>query len=213
MKGYIRLENLPQPLVDKAIKHLHRYTIGFLCIDNSGGPHELLGSGVLVSVGDTRAVLTAHHVLEVLPKSGRLGVILEGDRGQAPSIDRMGIKLVKIARGRKDSTGPNLGAVILSRTVAGSIGSIKSFYNLDKWRDELLHRPPDLREGFWIAQGFLGEKTVEMAHPDGLGRVVGFNNFNAIGSPEIEEEAGGYDYFDYPISPLSERTPPPAPKS
>ena len=36
----------------------------------------LLGSGTLVSVGSIRAVLTAHHVVSILPSEGRLGLIL-----------------------------------------------------------------------------------------------------------------------------------------
>ena len=211
--GRMLIEDLPQPLVDKAIRSLDRYTIGFLRIDNSGGPHQLLGSGVLVSVGDTRAILTAHHVIEVLPETARLSILLEGNKSQPPTIPRLGVEFLKIARGTQDSVGPDLGAVILSRLVAGSIGSIKSFYNLNRWRDELLHGPPDLDEGFWIAQGFLEEKTVVLPHPDGHGSLVRFYNFNGIGSPEIVGEAGGYDYLDYPVSPVAERTPPPPPQS
>ena len=209
--GQIQIQDLPTPLQNKVVARLAQHTIGFLRVQNSSGPPELLGSGVLVADGNTRAILTAQHVIEKLPTTERLGLILERTN-QPQNIDRQGVTLLKIARGRND-LGPDLGAVILALPIAGSIGSIKSFYNLDKRRDQMLHRPPDLRIGAWVAQGLIEEKTTVTPLPDGRGASVMFNGDGLFGGPENVQEVDGYDYLDYPVSPLARRMTPSLPRN
>src|SRR5215510_10144500 len=175
MSDIILIKDLPHALVDDVIKDLVQYTIAFLRVNNVANRQQvdLLGSGVLVSIGKTRAILTAHHVVQVLPRTGRMGLLLERTR-QPHTIDTQGVAFLEIARGRQDSLGPDLGAVVLAQPIASSIASIKTFYNLDARREQLLHNPPDLRDGFWIAQGFLEERTVITPDPDGRGMTRGF---------------------------------------
>ena len=40
-----------------------------------------------------------------------------------------------------------------------------------------------------------------------------FNGDGLFGGPEIMQEIDGYDYLDYPVSPLARKTPPPLPRS
>ncbi|MGB7911795.1 MAG: hypothetical protein WCF59_06180 [Desulfobaccales bacterium] len=83
---------LPPNLFEAISADLIRHTIGFVRLDETptGPDIVLLGSGTLVKVGVTYAVLTAQHVLEVLPKSGRLSVILS-DLIRKDSIDKQGL--------------------------------------------------------------------------------------------------------------------------
>lgn len=209
--GGIQIQDLPTQLQDKIVARLAQHTIGFLCFQNSSWPPGLLGSGVLVAVGKTRAILTAHHVIEKLPTTGRLGLLL-GRTDQPHNIDREGVALVKIARGRND-LGPDLGAVLLAPSIAGSIGSIRSFYNLDRRRHQMLHSPPHLRMGAWVAQGLIEEKTTVTALPDGRGELVMFNGDGLFGGPENVQEVDGYDYLDYPVSPSARRLTPSLPRN
>ena len=212
--GQIQIQDLPVPLQTKIVSRLGQHTVGFLRVPTLSKPPELLGSGVLVAVGSARAILTAHHVVEVidaLPEKERLGLLLEKTE-QPQTIDTKGVALLKVGRG-KNGSGPDLGGVILARSIAGSIGAIKNFYNLDKRRDQMLHKPPDLKNGAWVAQGFIAEKTVVTPFPDGRGAGVVFHGDGLFGGPENVEEIGGYDYLDYPVSPLARQTPPPLPRS
>ena len=209
--GQIQIQDLPSPLLHKIVERLAQHTVGFLRDQNSSGPPELLGSGILVAAGKTRAILTAQHVIEKLPTTGRLGLLLERTN-QPQNIDRQGVTPLRIARGRND-LGPDLGAVILAPSIAGSIGSIKTFYSLDKRREQMLHRPPDLRIGAWVAQGFIEEKTTVTPFPDGRGASVIFKGDGLFGGPENVEEIDGYDYLDYPVTPLARQMTPSLPRS
>ena len=110
----ILLKDIPEKIIKDAMEDLRQYSVGFAKIldSPSGQDAVLLGSGTLVSVGSTRAVLTAHHVLSVLPTKGRLGLVLT-DTQKATTFDTQGMVYLKIARGIVDADGPDLGAVIL----------------------------------------------------------------------------------------------------
>ena len=213
--GTGQMKRLPLPLRIEIVRRLEHHTVGFLRVKDLTAPPELLGSGVLVSAGNTRAILTAHHVIQVieaLPANERLGLLLEEKTNQPQTIDLDGVALRKIAHGTGD-TGPDLGAVMLAPPIAGSIGSIKSFFNLDKRRDQMLHKPPDMRIGVWVAQGFIAENTIVTRLPDGTVTRVTFNGDGLFGYPNITENIDGYDYLDYPVSPLARQQTPSLPCS
>ena len=143
--------------------------------------------------------MTAHHVVQVLPTTGRIGLFL-GRTGQPHTIDTQGISILKIARGTHDAVGPDLAAILLAPQIAGAIEAKKIFYNLEKRRDRLLNDPPELRDGAWFAQGFLEERTTVGLDPVESGFTKYFYNFTGIGGPEISEQLGEHDYFDFPVS-------------
>ncbi len=201
MDDIVLVRDLPPELGESVGRGLAAFTIGFLRLQAAGenGPAELLGSGVLVVVEDTRAILTAHHVLQVLPRTGRLGLFL-GQTNTPHTIDTQGIAFLDIARGRQDSVGPDLGALILSPSIGSAIAAKKSFYNLTARRDMLLHSPPDLGDGVWFANGFLAERGAVTREPDGSHATKWFYNFSAIGGPEPSPDVGSHDYFEFPVS-------------
>lgn len=201
-KEKYQIEDLPKAVMEAVAREIADYSIGFLRVKSP--PREsddvtLLGSGTLVSVGTTHAILTAHHVLSVLPRSGRLGLILSRTASQE-TIDTQGLAFVPIARGTVNAEGPDLGAVILAPPIASAIGTKKSFYNLECHRDHLLHSPPDVSEGFWVVYGFVGERTVEERDKDGYDLVKGFYNLSGVGQPEQTIVNGDHDYFDFLVS-------------
>jgi hypothetical protein len=198
----IKLKDLPEAVIEAAAKDIANYSIGFLHVNDP--PHSskdvmLLGSGTLVSIGTTHAILTADHVLSVLPRSGRLGLILSPTL-QQHTIDTHGIAYINIARGTRDADGPDLGAVILSHSIASSIGAKKVFYKLDAHRENIFSLPPDIHDGFWFVNGFVDEKTIEEKDKDGYGLVKGFYNLSGAGGPENVTVVGDHDYYDFPVS-------------
>jgi hypothetical protein len=207
----VKIAGVSDALKEKVLRSLDQYTLGFLRLENT--PHgpdvSLLGSGILVSIGKVSAILTAHHVVEVLPPTGRVGVMLSPTT-YPETLDVSGLAYVKIARGDVDSQGPDLGAVILAPPLAGALAAKKVFYNLELQRERLLHSPPDLCDGMWFVHGMPDENTVE--RPDtatGRGIVKTFFKFGGIGKPESLIRIGEHDYFTIPIAPSA---PPPVPK-
>ena len=198
----LTIGELPPSLLEAIKSDLILHSIGFVRFEKTpyGSDAFLLGSGTLVKVGVTHAVLTAHHVLEVLPQTGRLGLILSSTP-QPHTIDTQGLEYRKIARGTKESDGPDLGAVILAPNIADSIQAKKVFYNLETRRDLLLKTPPHLRDGVWFVNGFIDEETTTRRDHDGYDLIKGFSNFSYAGGPEPAVVAGDHDYFAFPVSP------------
>lgn len=195
------ITELPESVVKAAAEDLAEYSVGFLRLENTpqGQDAILLGSGTLVSIGSIRAVLTAHHVVSILPTTGRLGLIL-GPKLQQHTVDTQGLSYLKIARGMVDADGPDLGALVFAPSIAGAIAAKKTFYNLELRRDQLLNSPPDPHDGFWFVNGFIAERTIEERGRDGYCLVKGFINLRGAGGPEEAVVFGDHDYFAFPVS-------------
>lgn len=198
----IPLSELPDRVIEAAKEDLANYSVGFLRYESTprGQNVVLLGSGTLVSIGSIRAILTAHHVVSILPLTGRLGLILE-PTPQQHTVDTQGITYLKIARGMIDVDGPDLGAVVLAPSIAGAIAARKAFYNLERRREQLLTSPPDLQDGFWFINGFVAEMTAEERGRGGYDLIKAFHNLSGAGGP-LEEAivVGEHDYFAFPVS-------------
>jgi hypothetical protein len=197
-------DEIPDPLKEEIVHRLSDFTVAFLRLDvedrTHGGDAALLGSGILVAIGSTFGILTAHHVIQELPRTGRLGLFL-APTSEPHSVDVNGLTYL-IARGTEDHVGPDLGAVILAPSIAGTIAAKKSFYNLELRRERLLTDPPDPREGLWFCQGFPAENTSVQPDPIlGYGFVKYFYSLGAIGRPQSVEQIGEHDYLTIPVSP------------
>ena len=175
------------------------YTVGFIRIQNGehGKNLTLLGSGTLVTINGNHAILTAHHVIEVLPASGELGLVYS-ERAMHGTISTDGLRYIKIARGTVASEGPDLGAVLLAPSTVSWLGAYKSFHNLDLERTMLLTNPPAIEDGLWIVQGFIAERTKEELDFDRLIKMVRFFQLSSSGLVKPYSFAG-YDYFNFPI--------------
>lgn len=199
------LSDIPKSILSEATQEHWHYTVGFIRLGITGRQQtaELLGSGVLVSARNQPAILTAQHVLRVLPKSGRLGLVLS-EKEETTNIDVKGIDYVEIDRGQVDAEGPDIGFVRLSGAIASSIGATKSFYNLDKRKDALLKNPPCDRAGIWDAQGFIEQLTSVDTQANPRKMVKAFYQYGAFGGVNEYEERGKYDYCKFPIEHMEE---------
>lgn len=195
------ITEIPEKLIKSATEHLWQFTVGFVGVEtrNKVQTAKLLGSGVLVKADEAHAFLTAAHVLDVLPRSGRLGLVLSTTPEQT-SIDVSGVSYLKIARGDRAEDGPDLAAIVLSSSVATAIGSKKTFYNLTSRHQQLLTSPPQDREGIWIASGFVEELTQIDPNPAAYETLKAFCHFGAVGGVEAYRVEGQHDYFAFPIS-------------
>jgi hypothetical protein len=187
---------LPEAAGEAIWRKLADYSVGFVRVGEDSGRQDavLLGSGTLVAAGETRAVLTAHHVVTELPHGGRLGLILS-QTPQHETVDTLGLDYRKIARGIVESEGPDLAAVVLSPLIANSIAAKKTFYNLDLRRDQLLQTPPDLSVGLWVVHGFVHEKTRVEQGAGGHPTIKGFYSLSGATEPQPPISVGDHDYF------------------
>ena len=195
------ITDIPDDLFRSATEHLWQFTVGFVGVESKNKMQKatLLGSGVLVNVNGTHAILTAAHVIDVLPRSGRLGLVLSLTPEQT-TIDISGINYLKIARGDKPEAGPDIAAVMLSSSIASAIASKKSFYNLASRKDQMLTAPPEDREGFWVASGFVEELTQIDPNPTPYETLKAFCHFGTVGGVDAYRVEGQHDYFSFPVS-------------
>ena len=197
----ILLKDIPNELVEAVIRDLGDYTVAFFDMEITQKANSnklgLLGSGTLVSLGEKRAILTAHHVIKNLPTTGSVGVFL-GPTNAPHSLEVQALTSLGMARGTNNSVGPDIGAIVLAPHIADSIAAKKSFYNLGKRRDRLLGSPPVAESGFWMIQGFVAELSVMKPEWHGMTRF--YYNFSALSSPSKSERIDAYDFFDILVS-------------
>ena len=118
---------------------------------------HFFGSGTLVSIGSIRGILTAEHVLDALPKKGPIGLAMPMRFGPAlgnPQFRLDHVTQVRMGRGKQESDGPDLGFVVLPSSIASTIPSTKTFYNLLKRRKQVLEDPVSIyASGTWLLAG------------------------------------------------------------
>lgn len=198
MERSILFKDIPEAVRSSIVTQLRDFSIGFTRATPATPSQRvgLIGSGTLVKAGDRYAILTAHHVVEVLPRTGRLGVLLESSNHMT-SLDTGGLRFLTIARGTDDSVGPDLGAVILAEPIASALRAQKRFFDLGAAREPLLKNPPADEHGMWVASGFPDELTSRDTQR-GVFHVT-FRNQALLGTVERCEVVDGYDYFHCPV--------------
>lgn len=186
------------------------FSIGLYRIDGRGSNEDmvLLGSGTLVRIDQVHAILTAHHVVEILPTDGTLGV-LTTPHPHRKAIDTQGIEYLKISRGTVDADGPDIGAIVLSPSAAATLAAEKSFFNLSLHQEEALRNPPARNIGVWFMHGFVAEMTREEPGSAGFARLKKFGIFTGAGGPnEDATTSGDHDYYNLPVTPTCRETTP-----
>lgn len=200
----LSLAEVPRGLIEEVSTDILNFLIGFVRVRSTptGQDAELAGSGTLIQIDNTYGILTAHHVMEHLPRTGEIGLILATSfeaKVNRPTIKGEVIRWVKIARGHVDSEGPDLGLLLLPPAEVGWLKAIKSFYNLSLRREKLLSNPPNCNEGLWFLCGFAGGLTSEKSPEAGFARVKGFRGMCGAGGVERQYSVGDFDYFDFEV--------------
>lgn len=188
------------PLLEAGRGDLLDYAVGFVKIPQERADALLAGSGTLVSACGVHAILTAAHVINELPKSSPVGLILS-NRIERPfhrlDVDMQLAEKKVIARGCEDARGPDLGLLILSPTDVGRIEATgKSFYNLSKRRDRMLTDPPPLNtDGRLVLSGLVDEWTRDVAPEGGFAWVKIFQGLLALAGLAGQRREGEFDYL------------------
>lgn len=149
----------------------------------------------MVEIDGIYGILTAQHVIDVLPKDGDLGLMISSDVHQC-IVKSEFLEKIKIAKGTVDSEGPDLGIIILPNPIIGQIKAQKSFYNLSLWQDKILNNPPKNHLGIWFLCGIPAE-MVNTAEPcKGFKTVKSFTVLCGAAGVDKEYTKGEYDYFE-----------------
>jgi hypothetical protein len=193
---------VPYEFLENAARELSDYAVSFVKLQENRSQidAQLAGSGTLVEIEGIHTILTADHVLEHLPISGEVGLILP-TRFQ-PRLHRFTLNMefvekLRIARGIHASDGPDLALLILHPSQVGAVKAIKSFYNLSKRRDQILSNPPAINVGAWVLSGMAHEWTVDTPPERGYERVKVFRGIHGAGLVEVEYVRNGYDFLEF----------------
>jgi hypothetical protein len=193
---------IARDFLEKASRELVDYSIGFVKIEEKQDPIDakLGGSGTLVLVEGKHAILTADHVLDHLPNSGKVGLVLPtrfGAQLHRVTVDMTLAQKVRIARGHVESEGPDLGTLLIPTDVVGTIKSIKSFYNLSRRQNQHLSHPLPIDLGVWMLCGMADEWTSDTVPEHDYERVKTFQGICADGKVSNERTTKGFDYLDF----------------
>lgn len=187
---------------ENATRELSDYVVGFVKLQETSTQidAQLAGSGTLVEIDGTHAILTADHVLEHLPNRGEVGLILP-TRFQ-PQLHRFTLHMefvekLQIARGTHAVDGPDLALLVLPPFQVGAVKAIKSFYNLSKRRDQILSNLPAINVGAWVLSGMAHEWTVDTSQERGYAKVKVFHGLHGVGLVEVEYMRNGYDFLEF----------------
>lgn len=207
----LSMSEIPRNLIENVSKDISDFVIGFVKLREIKSEHEntseedaeLGGSGTLVQIEETSGILTAHHVLQNLPKTGEIGLIIA--TRFPPLLHRMTLqskylRRVEIPRGPHESEGPDLGLLILPPSDVRKLKPLKSFYNLSLRRNRMIGAPPRCDEGLWFLGGFAGELTSDEPPERGCPRVKTFRGMaGCIDGVKQEYKAGDFDYIDFEV--------------
>jgi hypothetical protein len=190
---------IPEEVTVGAQERFMRYLVGFVSHVRGQQP-RIAGSGTLVSLGQTKAILTAAHVLRHLPKSGDLGLALPipwKARFQSFDLQAEHCDSFSFGTGQEEPDGPDLGCLLLNDFDAMRISDQdKIFYNLKKRADAVLEKPYDHSMGLWYLAGLIDERTKDVTSPHHGAATKAFTY--GINEVEIlgENVLGEFDYFD-----------------
>jgi len=190
-------------LVEQAAPGILDWTVGFVkavIIDDSQSEPEmdavLAGTGVLVAAGGRHGILTADHVIQNLPKTGPVGLILLGRTGGIDHqfvLEMDFVQKLTLGRGVDESLGPDLGLIVLPAKDVTRLEIWKTFYNLTKRKAKALSIPPEDHAISWVISGLVGEMTEKMTPRDGMKRF----SFKGICGPLLVTSARKDTTFDY----------------
>jgi len=195
-------KDIPQDVIHRAIEYTADFLIGFVRVtDGEHADAELAGSGTLVQIDSAFCILTADHVMERIPRHGKIGLVLLRTGGASqvlgrPIIMTDDLRRVTVGRGDNEREGPDLAVLVLDGVAKELIGATKSFYNVSKRRESVLRSPTKVEHGMWGLSGFPHELVRIEPAQSGFEGVRGFPAILYVTGVENEWSEGDFDYLD-----------------
>lgn len=194
----VPFSNIPKDLLELISTSLHSYSTVLIKIPKDArAPEDLqqIGSGTLVSIGNLFGILTARHVSRELEEEPcELGLAMFLDE-HVYSIPREYLNFVPSPTAKDESKGPDISLIILPSNI-GTIKSLKSFYDLNFHKQELLTAPPQLDSGAWFLCGTPAEGTKTGKSEKGFRGTTSFYGTCGLTIARREYPSGEYDYIE-----------------
>lgn len=208
----IRVGDISESLLSDAGTCVQHYSVGIVSLYMEGQKPRtaLIGSGSLVHKGDSYGILTAAHVIDerkspMFRRAERIGLAFKGSsHSWHESKDRFSYEILAY---QPDERGPDIAFIRIPGELLGQLKARKSFWNLDKYREELSSLPP-IRMGVWTLFGCPAEgvhKTAPSAQFHDLLAIPGLSGFAGI---DEDETVDGFDYYRFVVSYAAGSNPP-----
>ena len=198
----INILDLPDDLTDSICDHISRYSVALLRItsDSMNETMRLIGSSTLVTVNGHPSILTAEHVLSQIRDSDHLGLLtsIRGDLHRY-SFTQNHIVVHRIAKGKDDARGPDIGVAVLPEANIGRLRAEKSFFNIDIRRERFNRGFIECDRGFWFTSGFPGESERDFQPNYGFSSIKGYKWLCGISGIKNEYNGSGYDYLEMAV--------------
>lgn len=133
------------------MKEFPSYSVTLVGLRRNSSPAHC-GSGTLVRLEDQHFILTAAHCAQALTKYDEIGLPIRRDK--YPFILPV-IEPIYIGERQSDEWGPDLAFLPIPHVKARDISNISNnlFYNLDRYREEMLGGEPKVGYGLWVVIG------------------------------------------------------------
>ena len=198
-------QNLPE--IDLALERIRQFAIGFVKLESCDGHQDasLLGSGSLVRVGEVAGILTAAHVIDVLPEEGVFGLMRFKPFASRPdhfTVEAKSVVPLSVDGWTEAPTGPDLGFLKLAITDVNRLeaGPPNVFLNLQRRKEQMLSSEWRRRPYYDCLCGLPAAWTHDLPPEPPRTLVKGFEGLVGAGWIEREHEANGFDLLDFEVS-------------
>lgn len=186
-------------------RQISDFTIGLakLTVHDRAEDATCAGSATLASVGKIDGLLTAAHVLDALPKTGDVGIILFQNRTMQKQVIKIeDAELPIIIRAEEfGCNGPDLGFLRLPQTNVSWLKATNSFYNLKKRRDKVLGNESPVPNYVEAVVGMIDVFTKDVLVDDPTRRAKVFSAIFCSGEVRTNRNESGFDLLDVAITP------------
>jgi hypothetical protein len=178
------------------------YSIGFVTVSFKGTVEEAVcaGSGTLVTIGPLFGILTAAHVIEALPKTGEVGLVVgieDPSKFQRQTILMEHTDSVVMPGVRSPEVGPDLGFLRLPEETIGWLKAQRSFYNLLRRQEDVLANKEPTRSHADVVIGMIHELTADVPSDKPFVRRQQFTALFGGAKLGVMRYLNGYDIFYY----------------
>jgi len=191
-----RIVQVPTGRISEEISH---YMVGLanLSVRNLVEDATLVGTATLVHVGKLPGLLTAAHVLDVLPSTGAVAIVLFQSGKLQKQVIPMEYAVPVVIRGEEfTKNGPDMGFLRLPPTIAGSLSAIGLSYNLKKWSDSVFSDKKPAPNYVEALVGMIGALTHESPAEKPHRRAKSFSAVFCDAKEQNTRKSDGYDLVD-----------------
>lgn len=194
------LADLPEELWNGIRAQIRQCVVGLVGLRMCDGEPccELLGSGTLVEINGSFAILTASHVTDspAFRRSELLGLVVSRDAHRL-TYKKDEVHVVTVGARGSDDIGPDIAVIRLLETdKTGLLKARRQFWSLSFRQKEAMSLQSDDKSSVWIVVGCVNEWTGPAEPSSGFTEVLGVREIYYHSILDKEWSLGEYDYLD-----------------